>query len=103
MLIASDVTDNEDILIACLLHDIIEDVGERIYSEADIRNDFGDRVVTIVKGVTKDSHEKDWRELSQAYLDHLEVKASDEAVIVSVCDKIHNLQSILIDYELYGD
>lgn len=103
MMIASDVTDDEDVLIACLMHDVLEDVDSKKYSEAQMRQEFGDRVVAIVKDVTKDKHEDAWRTRSEAYLSHLQTTASDEAVIVSASDKIHNLLSILVDYETHGD
>ena len=103
MVIASNVTNDEDVLIACLMHDILEDVNANIYSESDMRKDFGDRVVAIVKDVTKDETEPNWRKRSEAYLYHLEHNASDEAVIVSAADKIHNLISILIDHSSHGD
>lgn len=103
MTIASSVTDDEDILIACLLHDILEDVAESIYDEAEMRRDFGERAVNIVKDVTKDDSLGDWHAVSNGYLQHLEHKASDEAVIVSASDKIHNLQATVIDYEQIGE
>ena len=103
MVIASNVTKDEDVLIACLMHDVLEDVNASIYSESDMRKDFGDRVVAIVKDVTKDETKPDWRKRSEAYLYHLEHKASNEAVIVSAADKIHNLISILIDHSTHGD
>lgn len=103
MIIASNVTDDEDVLIACLMHDVLEDVGANIYDENNMRKDFGDSVVAIVKDVTKDENEEDWHERSKAYLNHLEHKASDKAVIVSASDKIHNLLSILTDHTTHGD
>lgn len=103
MIIASKVTDDEDILVACLMHDVLEDVDSSIYDEMAMRNDFGDRVVNIVKDVTKDSSVRDWYECAEAYLYHLEHEASDEAIIVSTSDKIHNLHSIIMDYEVHGD
>lgn len=103
MVIASGVTQDEDILIACLMHDILEDVDSKIYSETDMIIDFGNRVVSIVKDVTKNENEADWHARSNAYLNHLEHKASDGAVIVSAADKIHNLQSMLIDYKTEGE
>jgi (p)ppGpp synthase/HD superfamily hydrolase len=103
MLIASNVTDNEDTLISCLFHDILEDVDSSIYDKQIMRDDFGDAVVAIVKDVTKDDSVTDWHERSKAYLHHLENEASDEAVIVSASDKIHNLLSTLSDYETHGD
>lgn len=101
MTIANTVTDDEDILIACLFHDILEDVPEE-YSKERMREEFGDRVVSIVEGVTKNGELKDWQEVSEDYLANL--REEDEAsVIVSGADKIHNLQSVLIDYEDVGD
>ena len=103
MMIASNVTDDEDVLIACLFHDILEDINGNIYDEKKMREEFGNRVVDIVKNVTKNENIKDWRERSNEYLQNLENSASDEAVIVSAADKIHNLMSILMDYFTYGE
>ncbi len=102
MTIASEATDNEDILIACLFHDILEDVPDE-YSKDQMEQDFGKKVVSIVEGVTKDSSLASWQDRADAYLDHLEHEASDESVIVSCADKIHNLMSILEDYKEVGD
>lgn len=103
MMIASNVTDDEDTLIACLFHDILEDVDSNIYDELQMADDFGANVVSIVKDVTKDDTEIDWHARSRAYLNHLEHGASDQAVIVSACDKIHNLLSVNTDFQDIGD
>lgn len=103
MLIASNVTNNEDTLIACLLHDVLEDVPKSIYDENKMRADFGDNVTKIVMDVTKDSTLNNWYGTSKAYLHHLEFEACDEAIVVSASDKIHNLESTLYDYEDIGD
>ena len=103
MLIASNVTDNEDTLIACLLHDVLEDVPKSIYDENKMRADFGDIVTKIVMDVTKDSTLNNWYGTSKAYLHHLEFEACDEAIVVSASDKIHNLESTIFDYEDIGD
>lgn len=65
--------------------------------------DFGTNVVSIVKDVTNDATKKDWHARSRAYLHHLEHEASDQAVIVSACDKIHNLLSVNTDFTDLGD
>lgn len=103
MIIASEATNDENILIACLFHDILEDVNDNIYNEEKMRHDFGDEVVQIVLDVTKNKQAKDWYEQSNDYLGHLKNKASDKAVVVSVCDKIHNLLSTIEDYQAIGD
>jgi (p)ppGpp synthase/HD superfamily hydrolase len=60
MCIAANATQDEDILIACLLHDILEDVSDK-YPRKQMVKDFGDRVASIVDGVTKDSSLPDWQ------------------------------------------
>lgn len=101
MTIASSVTDDEDVLIACLLHDTIEDVPEK-YDATQMRQDFGQRVLDIVLGVTKQELPT-WQERSDAYLAHLKKGASDESVLVSLCDKMHNLMSTLAECDEVGE
>ena len=43
-LIVSDFTDDEDVAVAALLHDVLEDVPPSVYSAADMTADFGERV-----------------------------------------------------------
>ena len=102
MCIASGGTDDEDILIACLFHDILEDVSEE-YSRTQMLADYGERVTSIVDGVTKNSELDSWQARADSYLHHLEHEASSESVIVSCADKIHNLMSTLEDYDMVGN
>lgn len=102
MFIASQYTDDEDVLVACLLHDIIEDVPKE-YSKEQMEKDFGERVVRLVLGVTKDSSIHDWKASCDAYLYNLEHLAPAESAIIAVADKIHNIMSIITDYEKLGD
>lgn len=53
-MIVSGYTTDEDTIVASILHDILEDVEPTVYSETDMRNDFGDEVVKIVKDVSED-------------------------------------------------
>jgi (p)ppGpp synthase/HD superfamily hydrolase len=101
MLIASMDTQDEDTLIACLFHDIIEDVPDE-YSETDMEQEFGKNVVEIVRGVTKDASLHSWQEQAEAYLKFLENQAPTESIIVSCSDKIHNLMSTNRDLRSYG-
>ena len=50
-LISQRYISDEDVFIACLLHDVLEDVPERVYSADDIYHDFGDKVLKIIKDV----------------------------------------------------
>ena len=88
-------------LIAALFHDILEDVPEE-YSPQRMAEEFGDRVVELVRGVTKDSTLSSWQDRSDAYLAHLR-EADDSSVLISAADKLHNLLSIHADLDELGD
>lgn len=100
MLIAASVTNDEDVLLAALFHDILEDVPEN-YSRAEMKDEFGPRVVEIVDGVTKDSSLRSWQERADAYLEQLS-RGSAESVIVAAADKFHNLSQTLEDLDRDG-
>jgi guanosine-3',5'-bis(diphosphate) 3'-pyrophosphohydrolase len=85
------ITD-EDILIAALLHDTIEDTPTTF---DEIHNLFGPRVASIVLECTDD---KNLPKLERKRLQIVNApKKSDEAKCVKIADKTCNLASILID------
>ncbi|MFY9909032.1 MAG: HD domain-containing protein [Candidatus Sulfotelmatobacter sp.] len=94
---------DEDMAIAALLHDVVEDCGGDLMLK-EVRRRFGGRVAKIVDGCT-DSYrtpKPPWRERKQTYLQHL--KSADEATrLVSAADKLNNIRSILSDYWQIGD
>ncbi len=93
---------NEDEVIGALLHDTVEDCGGRPVLD-EIRTLFGETVAAIVDGMT-DSYEQDkehWEVRKQRYLDAL-AQAGPSVRLVAVCDKLHNVRSILTDYEQVG-
>ncbi|HHT58781.1 MAG TPA: bifunctional (p)ppGpp synthetase/guanosine-3',5'-bis(diphosphate) 3'-pyrophosphohydrolase [Corynebacterium stationis] len=92
---------DEDTQIAALFHDVLEDVSER-YSAVTMEEEFGEDVVEIVQWVTKDKELLSWRERAEAYLEKLD-DAPREALVIAACDKVHNLTSILGDYEEIGE
>ena len=90
------------------MHDVLEDVRPEIYSATDMEKDFGSEVVKIVRGVSEDKvagdpNEKPWKERKEGYLAHLESLDDIRPLMISMGDKIHNLMSILEDYEEKGD
>lgn len=102
MHLVSQVTEDEDVLIAALLHDTLEDVPD-IYPETRMRAEFGGRVTDIVLGLTKDDSLPDWQARADAYLQHLAQHAPDESVLIACADKLHNLLSILDDHAVLGE
>ena len=92
----------EDMAIAGLLHDAVEDQGGEPRL-ADIRNRFGDRVADTVRfcsdSITNTSDgqlKEDWRARKERYIEHLNID-DKETLLVSLSDKIHNARSILRD------
>lgn len=102
MYLLRSVTEDEDVLIAGLLHDTLEDVPEH-YSAAQMEADFGPRVLDLVRDLTKDDSLPLWRDRADSYLDHLEYRAHEDAVLISLADKTHNLMSTLDDLEVIGE
>jgi (p)ppGpp synthase/HD superfamily hydrolase len=94
---------DEDEAIAALLHDAIEDQGGD-KTRADIRQRFGERVVSIVDGCTEDETlpSRSWKERKLNYLEKLHL-ASPEVRRISLADKLHNLRSIAADWERVGE
>jgi (p)ppGpp synthase/HD superfamily hydrolase len=93
---------DEDMAIAALLHDAVEDQGG-MDTLADIRRRFGERVATIVDGCTDSyTHPKPpWKQRKEAYIKRLRVEPGDVR-LVSIADKIHNARSILFDLRKDG-
>ncbi len=105
-LIVATVTDDEDSIIAGLMHDSLEDVPGYTYDQ--LVKDCGARVADIVTHVTEplDANKQDdeqlpWLERKEAYLSNLR-SGGIEAAIVSCADKIHNTESFLMDFKNEG-
>lgn len=94
-LIAANYTDNEDVIVTALLHDTLEDTD---YSEEELRTDFGDVVMQMVRAVTEPSRDThSWQERKTMYASTLKT-APEGALIVAAADKIHNMRSIVEGY-----
>jgi hypothetical protein len=97
--------DFEDLVIAGLLHDVVEDCGgaDRL---KDVRARFGDRVGDIVEHCTDampapGEQKPPWAERKQAYLATLEHKDDYRALLVTAADKLHNTRAIVTDLRNY--
>jgi (p)ppGpp synthase/HD superfamily hydrolase len=94
---------DEDLAIAALLHDIVEDCGGAPMLK-EVRRRFGTRVARIVDGCTdSDTTPKPpWRERKETYIRHLKGADADTR-LVSAADKLNNVRSILSDYREVGE
>jgi (p)ppGpp synthase/HD superfamily hydrolase len=93
---------SEDMAIAGLLHDAVEDQGGEPRL-SDIRNRFGDRVADIVRSCSDTlvnssagQQKEDWHTRKTRYIEHLGL-VDQETLLVSLSDKVHNARSILRD------
>lgn len=104
-IILSNYTDDEDVIVAGLLHDAIEDVAG--YTQDDLEKSFGAKVAKIVKEVTEEKYisgnkKATWRERKLGYLENLK-HDSNEAMLVCAADKIHNLGSMVEGLKSQGE
>ena len=95
----------EDMVIAALLHDAVEDQGG-LLRQKDIEQNFGPNVARMVEGLS-DSFSEDaskklsWMERKQAYIQRLREEPEDVRLI-SAADKLYNARAILEDYREIG-
>src|SRR5262245_17570628 len=93
---------DEDLAIATLLHDSVEDQGGKARLD-DVRNRFGKHVARIVEACSdslantaKGERKAPWRKRKEASLADLR-KADKDILRVSLADKVHNARAILRD------
>jgi (p)ppGpp synthase/HD superfamily hydrolase len=94
---------DEDLAIAGLLHDVVEDCGGAPMLK-EVRRRFGARVAKVVEGCTDaDTYPKPpWRARKEKYIRHLKLADADTK-LVSAADKLNNVRSILSDYRAIGE
>lgn len=95
---------DEDVAIAGLLHDVVEDCD---ISLEEIEERFGARVAKLVDGVTErkqtaDDKERPWRERKEEQLANIE-KLGHEGAALKAADALHNCQTTVADLKEMGD
>lgn len=89
----------EDVIIAGLLHDTVEDTKVTI---EEIEREFGQRVAQLVLGSSEPDKSASWEERKQHTIET--IKELDKETCLVVCaDKCHNVQSIYNDYLSLGE
>ena len=106
-MITQQYMEDEDMFIAALFHDILEDVPKWTYSRENIREDFGEEVLSIVEDVSEPNIDipilAAWTERKNYYIEHISQTNNPKSIIVSIADKIHNMSEILREYETKGE
>lgn len=99
-LLLSSYNYSEDLIIAGLLHDVVEDCKE--YSIYDIEKRFGNLVMQYVSDVTEPDKSLDWKTRKLNHIKHLK-DAIYESKVLCAADKIHNLVSLEKELEVQGE
>jgi (p)ppGpp synthase/HD superfamily hydrolase len=91
--------------IAGLLHDVIEDCGS--VDESTVHECFGPEVARIVRSCTdvlegdESDPKSDWTTRKRRFIEHLR-KADARVKLVTACDKLDNLRSLVADLHAEG-
>lgn len=102
-LILSQAKADEDIIIAGVLHDTIEDsVPQKKVTNAMLAERFGSRVATLVQSVTEPSKSKTWETRKRAARRHI-ASFSHDSVLLKSADVIANVRELMDDYLRDGD
>lgn len=102
-LIISRVTDDEDIIIAGILHDTIEDC--RPYGSITkhlLAQEFGENVARMVNDVTEQDKSLSWEERKKLALKHIP-RMSKGSLLVKSVDVLHNMTDQIADYKAEGE
>lgn len=102
--IVATMTADQELLAAAILHDTVEDTEVTVEQ---LKAEFGERVASLVadesdvmpEGMTE---EASWHQRKQAAIDRLS-KASHDAKMVALGDKLSNMRAIARDYAEIGD
>ncbi len=95
----------EDVIVAGVLHDFIEDVVEKQWKpklEPEMKKRFGENVHRLVRFVTQRKRDEaggsvDWHTRGETYRRLLcDPGTPNEARAISCADKIHNIESLLM-------
>lgn len=94
---------NEDVVVAGILHDTIEDSAlEKKVTPEMLAERFGQNVSDLVLSVTEQNKELSWDERKKGAIEHIK-DFSHDSLLVKSADVISNMSELLDDYESDGE
>lgn len=96
--IAATLTQDEEVIAAALLHDVIEDCG---VTRGELAERFGERVAALVEAETQTQGEE-WLVRKRETVEKLE-RGGLEACILALADKLSNMRAIHRDFVREGE
>lgn len=100
-LILARANAEEDVVIAGILHDTVEDSEGKI-TISDVENKFGETVAMLVGHVTEHDKSLSWEERKSQALAHIYEMPYD-ALLLKSADVLANLSDLLLDLDREGD
>jgi len=96
----------EDMVIAALLHDVVEDHGGMTRLQ-EVEQRFGVNVARMVKGLSDSFAESqqpkdEWKKRKSEYIERLRSEP-DDVLLISAADKLYNARAILDDFKEIGE
>ncbi|SDN06195.1 HD domain-containing protein [Fictibacillus solisalsi] len=91
---------HEDVVIAGILHDVIEDTS---CTEKDIEDKFGKIVLNLVQGSSEPDKSASWEERKKHTISFIEQEATVEVCQIACADKLHNVHSLKQDMKKQGE
>lgn len=103
--IVGTMTEDQSIIAAAILHDVVEDAGVDI---EDIGRIFGERVKALVESETENKREDlppedTWRIRKEESLEKLRDSNDIGVLMLWIGDKLSNIRTIYRDYIVEGD
>ncbi|WP_419954308.1 HD domain-containing protein [Neobacillus niacini] len=90
---------HEEIVAAGILHDTVEDTPLTL---DEIKRDFGSNIAKIVEGSSEPDKSLPWKARKEHTIEFLKTASEDIRAVVCA-DKLHNIRSIIRDYEQVGE
>jgi len=94
-----DLGCHEDLVIAGLLHDTVEDTEVTLEQ---IRERFGARVAGLVEGASEPDKSDSWENRKSHTIEYLKI-APEDVALVSCADKLDNIRSMRRDHARLGN
>ena len=96
----------EDMVLAALLHDVVEDHGG-MTRLLEVEQRFGANVARMVKGLSDSFAEgqqpkDEWKKRKSEYIERLRHEP-DDVLLISAADKLYNAKAILDDFNEIGE
>ena len=103
--IVSTMTDDQEVIAAAALHDVVEDAGITI---EEVEEKFGKRVRELVEAETEDKREEvppseSWYIRKEESLEILKNTNDMDVLIVWIGDKLANMRSLYREWKISGD